>query len=62
MGKVLAANQKHVGQIVQPQLVAQPTQHQQHHDISGKLQTVERRARPLVECALTALAIEHSIV
>ena len=44
-----AADQEHLGQVPQAQLVAQPPKDHEKHDVGWDLHPVQRRAGPLVE-------------
>ncbi len=49
MSELEAALEKHLRQIAQAQLVAQPPQHNEQDDIGGIFEIVERSSCPLVE-------------
>ena len=48
VGEHEAADQEHLGQITQAQLVAQPLEDHEEHDVGRDLDPVQRRAGPLV--------------
>ena len=52
MAKLQPAIQKHLGQIMQAEFVAQPSEHHQTDHVVRILETVEDRARSLIEAAL----------
>jgi hypothetical protein len=42
MREDVAADEEHLGQVAQAQLIAQPPQHHQQDDVGGKLQILRR--------------------
>ena len=58
---VVAALQEQLGNVPQPELVAQAPQDGEEHDVGRVLQLVERCTRPFVEAAMAAGARESAV-
>jgi hypothetical protein len=61
VSKLEAALQEHLGQIAQAQLVSQPPQDDQHHNIGRELQMVELSGSALVKSAGAVGAFESGV-
>src|SRR4030095_958625 len=61
VGEFETTQQEHFSEVPQAQLIPQPTEYNLKYDVGGKLQIIERTARPLVELSFTLAAAEDGI-
>ena len=58
---LVAALEEHLGDVAEAQLVAQPPEHREHHDVGREPDLVEARAGSLVEPAPARAALEPAV-
>ncbi len=61
MGDLEAALEQHLGDVAEAELVAEPPEHREQHDVGRMLELVERRAGALVEDAPAGAASERPV-